>query len=114
MAGTLRRLGFTLFALLIAVYLISQMVEIPGAREVLTTALFSQIAALCVLMIVVGFVLPVLGGAAGVVAGKRCPRCGKRVEKNQIYCRDHQKAAIDEMRDRQRNFDDSSIGKRKK
>lgn len=114
MARTLRGSGFTLLAVLIGVYVLDSMVGIPGMKGVLTTALFTQVAGLCAVMIAAGFVLPILGVATGAVAGKRCPRCGRRVTKNSIYCADHQKLALNELRDKQKDFDDTAFGNRRR
>lgn len=100
--------------LVIGLFIVNSLVGIPVVGEHLTNALFLQISGFAVFLIAAGLVLPVLGGAAGAVAGKRCARCGKRVEKNQLYCRDHQKAALEELRDRQKSIEDTSYGRRKR
>jgi len=40
-----------------------------------------------------------LRGFVGLIAVKKCPRCGKPVEKNEIYCSTHLKEAINEYKD---------------
>lgn len=82
--------------------------------EFLTPPLVRQMAIGSAGIFLLGLVAGVFGGAAGKVAGKRCPRCGKRVGKGQVYCRDHQKRAIEEMRDMDRTFEHSHFGRRGK
>ena len=112
MARSLRSFGFLLLAAVAALAMISQMIELPFIKEFLTVGNTTAVAFLAGAMIAAGIVLPILSGAAGTVAGKRCARCSKRVEKNQMYCHDHQKAALEEMRDHQKNMEDTSYGRK--
>jgi len=50
-------------------------------------------------VIVAAAVLWLLRGFVGLVAVKKCPRCGKPVERNEIYCATHLKEAINEYQD---------------
>lgn len=46
-----------------------------------------------------GIGLRILGGAMRFVSVKKCPRCGKPVEKGEIYCATHLKKVFDEQVD---------------
>lgn len=49
-----------------------------------------------------GAVLGILGRGAAGIAGRSCPRCGRRVARGRLYCEAHLQEAINEYRDRQR------------
>jgi len=114
MAGTLRISGFLMVAGLVVVYILNSFSPIASLAHLLTNSNFTMIATLGGLMIAAGFLLPIVSGAAGAVAGKRCPRCAKRVEKNQLYCLDHQKKALEELRDRDKTGEDTNFKRRRK
>jgi hypothetical protein len=46
-----------------------------------------------------GFILRILTGLKGLFIAKKCPRCGKPVEKGEIYCPTHLKQVFDEQID---------------
>ena len=43
-----------------------------------------------------------LGAGVAGIAGRGCPRCGRRVGSGRIYCDEHRQETINEYRDRQR------------
>lgn len=47
-------------------------------------------------LLAAGMTLKLLSGIARVVFVKKCPRCGKPVERNAIYCEKHLKETINE------------------
>jgi len=49
-----------------------------------------------------GLVARVAGRAAAGLAGRSCPRCGRRVARGHVYCDDHLQETINAYRDRQR------------
>ena len=49
-----------------------------------------------------GVVARIAGSAAAGLAGRSCPRCGRRVARGHVYCDDHLQETINEYRDRQR------------
>lgn len=51
---------------------------------------------------VLACVLRVLAPILRAVRGTRCPRCGAPAARGTVYCLDHEKQAIDEIRDRTR------------
>ncbi len=51
---------------------------------------------------VAGLVLSLLSPFGRMVRGGRCVRCGILIEKNQTYCHDHLKNAVQEFRDHTR------------
>lgn len=54
-------------------------------------------------LLALSLLFSVTGRLTARVAGKRCSRCGKPVQHGHTYCSDHQKQAIDQMRDSQRD-----------
>ena len=50
-----------------------------------------------------GFILTVFGRGVAAVAGRSCPRCGRRVARGHVYCDDHLQETINEYRDQQRS-----------
>jgi hypothetical protein len=50
-------------------------------------------------LVIVGYVVRIVENKLGVGAGK-CRRCGRRVEKNEMYCFDHLKHAVNNAVDR--------------
>jgi hypothetical protein len=109
---SLRYLGFLVLAALLGVWMAADVLKWTAVQEHLTPALFMQVAALAGFMIAAGFVLPLLGGAAGVVVGKRCARCSKRIDSAATYCKDHQKVALEELRDKDRWHDQTNSRRR--
>ena len=107
MGRSIRNLGFVVLVGAVVVWILGDVLKIPQIQEHFTPALFAQVAALAGFMIAAGIVLPLVGGAAGAVAGKRCARCSKRIEPSATYCKDHQKAALQELRDKDRWQDQS-------
>jgi preprotein translocase subunit SecY len=55
-----------------------------------------------VLMLAVSLVLSIMGRVSAKVAGKRCRRCNKPVQHGHLYCSDHLKEMVNEVRDHQR------------
>ncbi len=50
-----------------------------------------------------GLVLRIAGRTAAGIAGRSCPRCGRRVARGRVYCDEHLQETINEYRDRQRD-----------
>ena len=50
-----------------------------------------------------GLVARLAGRAAAGIAGRSCPRCGRRVKRGRVYCDEHLQETINEYRDRQRD-----------
>lgn len=105
MGRTLRNLGFLLLGGVVVVWIAADILKLQPIKEHLTPALFMQVSALAGFMVVAGIVLPLLGGAAGAVVGRRCARCSRRIESSATYCKDHQKLALEELRDKDRWHD---------
>jgi hypothetical protein len=66
---------------------------VRGSRDILLVS-----AAL----VVGGYVLKFAGSAAGVGRG-RCKKCGKRIEKQEMFCFDHRLEAIRQAQERTRS-----------
>ncbi|MEW5806766.1 MAG: hypothetical protein AB1756_05410 [Acidobacteriota bacterium] len=54
-------------------------------------------------LLAAGVLVKVLGSGISAISIKRCPRCGKPVEKNSIYCETHLKETINEYQDQLHN-----------
>jgi hypothetical protein len=50
-----------------------------------------------------GFLLRVIAPMERKLRGSRCARCGAATEPGHLYCRDHMKKAMDELRDQTRD-----------
>ena len=59
----------------------------------------SQVFYLGAGVMIAGAALWLLRAFFGLIAIKKCPRCGRPVERNEIYCATHLKQAIDEYKD---------------
>lgn len=50
-----------------------------------------------------GLILRTLHPVGRMLREGHCARCGRRVDRGQIYCRDHMKKALEEVRDQVRD-----------
>ena len=53
-------------------------------------------------LVLLGYLLKYLGGALKLGTGK-CKRCGKRIDKSEMFCFDHRREAIWEAQERARS-----------
>ncbi len=53
--------------------------------------------------IALGILVRIAGRAAAGIAGRSCPRCGRRVKPGRVYCDEHLQETINEYRDRHRD-----------
>lgn len=60
------------------------------------------------LLLVLSLVVSMAGRVTARAVGRRCPRCGKAVQKGHIYCADHLKEAVNQFRDSQRQKGEGS------
>jgi hypothetical protein len=49
-----------------------------------------------------GLVVWMLGRGVAGLAGRSCPRCGRRVARGRVYCDEHLREAVNEFRDQER------------
>ena len=63
---------------------------------------FMPVAQAGAIAFVAGLVLSLLSPFGRMVRQGRCVRCGTLIEKNQTYCHDHLKNAVQEFRDHTR------------
>ena len=80
------------------VYLAVAEIWFGGANSILFRRLIIS-GAVCLALCPVFWIL---GRGAAVLAGRGCPRCGRRVGRGRIYCDEHRQETINEYRDRQR------------
>lgn len=54
-----------------------------------------------VVLLGLSLILAAVGRVTAKVAGRRCPRCGRPVQHGHVYCADHRKEAVNQIRDHQ-------------
>lgn len=96
MSGGLIKLGGLLVAAALVALLFD---ETEIGRELSLRPWVSPGLFLGAALVSVGIVLGALGRVGRRVLPSRCARCGRTVQRGQVYCADHLKLAVDEARD---------------
>lgn len=99
MVRSLFQLGAVLLAGAVWVWLAGAVGWLDGDDVDLWAWAFVQAALACVAVTVV---LRAVGPLVRSVRGARCARCGAPAARGGVYCLDHTKQALDEIRDRTR------------
>jgi len=97
MSRLLVRLGGLLIVAAVVYLAAAQMV-----RGAVNDKVFWAFAGAGAIGVAAGMVLAVFGRGVATVAGRSCPRCGRRVARGRVYCDDHLQATINEYRDQER------------
>jgi hypothetical protein len=98
MGRALQRLG--------GVLIVASVVYVAAAQILagdVNRKFFWIIAASGCVCLALGFLLSIASRGMAVMAGRSCPRCGKRVAPGRVYCEEHLQETINEYRDQQRN-----------
>lgn len=96
MSAWLIKVGCLLVAASLITMLAAEFVgRTPGnLRDLSATGLAAGVC-----MVTLGLVLAVLGRLTVRALPSRCARCGRAVQRGQVYCADHLKLAVNEARD---------------
>ncbi|HKB06828.1 MAG TPA: hypothetical protein VKF61_00965 [Candidatus Polarisedimenticolia bacterium] len=98
MGRALQRLGGVLIVAAVVYLAAAQILSGDVNRK-----LFLIMAASGGVSLALGFLLSIAGRGMAAMAGRSCPRCGRRVAPGRVYCEEHLQETINEYRDQQRN-----------
>ena len=99
MSRFLRTLGLVVLAGAIILLIAGEAGAVPADQ---VDVWFMPAAQAGVIAFVAGLALSLLAPFGRMVRQGRCVRCGTVIEKNQTYCHDHLKNAVQEFRDHTR------------